>query len=249
MQPKNIASPTPKPQKARTPAAQNNVHLSKLSPRVNEQIMKPLLNRTNQISLIRHSPFKIINKNVADGVETEIEDRTELQDTISNINVTLRPTLELEELRERDFRMRLGKDLRYAPPNDNKFATTFGFSHGVQPATTTAAAGGVLIRKQSPSYRGTSHATAHSGLKDPKHMQICFSVASKASTMTQHIKESFSAIPGHERDDLDRATPYKSSALNKQSELASQMKMIEGLNKQVAESPISIMESESIAML
>lgn len=108
-----------------------------------------------------------------------------------------------------------------------------------------AGQGGVLVRKAIHKQNLKGNAVAD---QDKKQMQICFSIASKASTMTQHITESYNAIPNLDEKTLEQAD--RVPALKKTpTGLASQLKIMEELGKSVRETPISIMESESLTFL
>ena len=113
--------------------------LSKLSPDLQRQIKKPLL--TKKSSPLRLSKLKqaSINK----------EENNELLHSIEGDHMlSLKPTLERPASKETESS--IVKD-NQTTSNDNKFETTFGFSHGVDSSNN----GGILVRK-TPQYRGLS---------------------------------------------------------------------------------------------
>ena len=74
-------------------------------------------------------------------------------------------------------------------------------------------------------------------------MQICFSIASKGSTVTQHMESFQQLMPSLVNRDLD-SFDTKSLA-NASSGLASQMKIIEEIGRSCRETPITILDSDS----
>ena len=107
-----------------------------------------------------------------------IDEAAEIQEAMRS----LKPTLDIDGSKDGGS----DKGSKDRLKNDSKFSTTFGFSHGVD-----VNAPGHASLKKSLAQRMMSTRNANDLLKDKKQMQICFSIASKASTMTQHITDSY----------------------------------------------------------
>lgn len=219
-----------------------NVLLSKLSPDLQRQIKKPLFKRS--------SPLRQSNLKPAKPAKAANEITEELRNSIEQdqLDHSLKPTLERPASKETESS--IVKDIKV---NDRKFETTFGFSHGIDRNN-----GGILVRK-TPNYKGLSKQLQQqesAAQKDKKQMQICFSLASKASTVMPNVltDSSYKMIANMEHGydaTGNRRSPIKSHLLNKDiksiappSDLTSYLFIMDELNKSGGrETPISILDS------
>ena len=80
-------------------------------------------------------------------------------------------------------------------------------------------------------------------------MQICFSIASKASTITQHISDNSPMMPSLSMNDQIERLVADSVLNHTPTGLVSQMKIMEELGKRVRDTPNDMMTSESISIL
>ena len=79
-------------------------------------------------------------------------------------------------------------------------------------------------------------------------MQICFSIASKGSTVTQHMDSFQHLMPSLMNRDLENFSSKNfdaKSLANAPNGLASQMRIMEEIGRSCRETPITIMDSES----
>ena len=163
-----------KPSKRRS-STLSNVHLTKLSPHLQKKIAKPLLKKKSPLFKRISNGLATLGATMTEEGPIPIDEAAEIQETMRS----LQPKLDFGETKEGSEEGEF-KDQR---GNDSKFSTTFGFSHG---QIEKSATGGIQLKKQLANKMMTSKG----GLdltKDKKQMQICFSIASKASTMTQNI--------------------------------------------------------------
>ena len=133
-----------------------------------------------------------------------------------------------------------------AKERDSKFSTTFGFSHGVENMN--------LVKKSPfPSTKPGSIKRKEDAKKD---MSICFELASKASTITQKITDSYQMMPQFDLAqaaifdtsppaspmDIENSQMYTAGATP--ADLAEQLNIMEELGKTCLDSPINIMKND-----